>query len=125
MLLNFSLHYFDLDWKYFSSTVAEYNCMLITYAECVSVLCFPVMQKVFGPEMSTAFTGKSFVNMLLSSDSEEQGLAIALHNHSDRHHDNHHHHHHHHQLPPSRLSYVTFGAWCLFKINLVKSYLSC
>jgi hypothetical protein len=73
-------------------------CMLSSY-----VLCFPMMQKVYGPEMDIVFNGKPFVNILLSNVSETQGLAITVHNCSD------HHHSHLHHLSPSRLRYMTGG----------------
>jgi len=57
------------------------------------ISCFPMMQKVYGPEMGTVFNGKLFVNILLSNVSETQGLAITVQNCSD----------HHHHLSLSRL----------------------
>lgn len=73
------------------------------------VSCFPVMQKVYGPEMGTVFNGKSFVNILLSNTLKTQGLAITVHNCSDCHH-SHQYYHYHHHLSLSRLGHMTSGA---------------
>ena len=73
-------------------------CMLSSY-----VSCFPMMQKVYGPEMGAVLNGKPFINVLLSNVSETQGLAITFYICSDHHHSNHHH------LSPSGLGYMKDG----------------